>query len=127
MIFSLINIGIELQINTQYFLSCYKCVSKWKETLDRNCLNSNVEEDIKHPIFDCCISNPIWKKVSDIFNIYVKWKVIVIGFPEYCNKNTLIFNNGLSFVAYKIYKYKMKCRVLNDIVTYRAIIVYCVS
>lgn len=69
----------------------------------------------------------IWKKESDILNKNVTWKEIVIDFPAYCNKNTLIFNNGLSFVAYKIYKYKMKCRVLNDIVTYRAIIVYCVS
>lgn len=54
-------------------------------------------------------------------------KFIIIGFPAYCNKNTFIFNNVLSFVAFKIYKYKMKCIVLNDIVTYRAIIVYCVS
>lgn len=105
-------------------LSCNKCVSKWKENLDKNCLNCNVEEDIKHLIFDCCISNPIWKKISDILNINVTWKVIVIGFPVYCNKSTFIFNNVLSFEAYKIYKYKMKCRVLNDIVTYNGLLCF---
>ena len=105
-------------------LSCNKCVSKWKENFDKNCLNCYVEEDIKHLIFYCCISNPIWKKVSDILNINVTWKVIVIGFPAYCNKNTFIFNNVVSFVAYKMYKYKMKCRVLNDIVTYNGLLCF---
>lgn len=105
-------------------LSSNKCVSKWKGNLDKNCPNCNVEEDIKHLIFDCCLSNPIWKKVSEILNINVTWKVIVIGFPAYCNKNTFIFNNVLSFVTYKIYKYKMKCRVLNDIVTYNGLLCF---
>ena len=46
-----------------------------------------------------------------------EWKIIVIGFPAYCRKNTFILNNVLSFIAYKIYNYKMKCRILNENVT----------
>lgn len=105
-------------------LFCNKCVSKWKENFDKNCLNCNVEEDIKYLIFDCCIFNFIWKKVFDILNINVIWKVIVIGFLVYCNKNMFIFNNVVFFVVYKMYKYKMKCRVLNDIVIYNGLLCF---
>lgn len=72
-------------------LSCNKYVSKWKENLDKNCLNCNVEKDIKHLIFDKTPS--AWKKVSMVLNINVTWKGIAIGFPAYCNENTFIFNN----------------------------------
>lgn len=40
-------------------------------------------------------------------------EIIVGGFPAYCNENTFVLNNVISFVAYKMYKYKMKCRVLR--------------
>ena len=98
-------------------LTCNKYVNKWNKDLDKNCSNCNAEEDIKHLIFDCDIVKPIWSKISLLINIEVTWKIIVIGFPAYCSKNTFILNNILSFIAYKIYKYKMKCRILNENVT----------
>ena len=98
-------------------LTCNKYVNKWNKDLDKNCSNCNAEEDIKHLIFDCDIVKPIWSKISLLINKEVTWKIIVIGFPAYCSKNTFILNNILSFIAYKIYKYKMKCRILNENVT----------
>lgn len=45
-------------------------------------------------------------------------------FSSILQQNTFIFNNVVSFVAYKMYKYKMKCRVLNDIVTYNGLLCF---
>lgn len=40
--------------------------------------------------------------------------MIVIGFIIFNNKYTFILDNTLSFLARKIYKYKMKCRIVKD-------------
>lgn len=37
------------------FIICNKYVSKWKIDLDKNCINCNLEEDVKYFIFDCYI------------------------------------------------------------------------
>ena len=51
-----------------------------------------------------------------IFIIPIKWKHIVVGF--YCEENDKIktLNLFISFVAFRIYKYKMLCRLdsLNE-------------
>lgn len=39
--------------------------------------------------------------------------MIVIGFIIFNNKYTFILDNTLSFLARKIYKYKMKCRIVT--------------
>lgn len=96
-------------------LTCYKYESKWKIDLDKNCINWHLEEDVKHLIFDCYIFQPLWKKIFEVLNVNVSWKIIIPGFPGYCNENTFVLNNVISFVAYKMYKYKMKkCRVLSE-------------
>ena len=45
------------------------------------------------------------------FNI--KWKHVVIGFYFEFNQNINLLNNSISFIALKIYKYKMFCRIEN--------------
>lgn len=105
-------------------ITCNKYVSKWKTDLDKNCINCNLEEDVKHLIFDCYIFQPLWKKISEVLNVNVTWKIIVVGFPAYCNENTFVLNNVISFVAYKMYKYKMKCRVLSENVSYNGILFF---
>lgn len=73
-------------------------------------------ENIKHFIFECDLLMPLWQKISLILEIDVTWNLIVIGlkFIFTSNKYTFILDNTLSFIACKIYKYKMKCRILNE-------------
>lgn len=89
-------------------------VSKWDKNINGNCNNCNIPENIKHLIFECGLLMPLWRKISLILNIDVTWKLIVVGFIFTSNKNTFILDNTLSFIACKIYKYKMKCRILNE-------------
>lgn len=89
-------------------------VSKWDKNINGNCNNCNIPENIKHLIFECDLLMPLWRKISLILNIDVTWKLIVVGFIFTSNKNTFILDNTLSFIACKIYKYKMKCRILNE-------------
>lgn len=89
-------------------------VSKWDKNINGNCNNCNTPENIKHLIYECDLTMPLWRKISQILNIDVTWKLIVIGFIFTSNKYTLILDNTLSFIACKIYKYKMKRRILNE-------------
>lgn len=41
-------------------------------------------------------------------NVNVTWKFIVFYVQLLCNKNTIILNNAISLVAYKLYLYKNK-------------------
>lgn len=86
-------------------------VSKWDKNINGNCNNCNMPENIKHLIFECDLLMPLKRKISLILNIDVTWKLIVIDFIFTCNKYTFILITTLSFIACKIYKYKMKCRI----------------
>lgn len=55
------------------------------------------------------------KKVSGILKLNITWKTIAVGFFYEFTDTAKIFNNVISFVGYKIYKYKMKCRLQNEI------------
>ena len=46
-------------------------------------------------------------------NFDIKWKDILIGFHHENNRKIQLLNNIISFVALKIYKYKMYCRLEN--------------
>ena len=74
----------------------------------------DTEESIEHLIFNCNLSKDIWRYTSDKVHFDITWKIIVIGFYSECNNTTYTFNNIFSFIAFKIYKYKMKCRILNE-------------
>ena len=56
----------------------------------------------------------IWQVVSLYFNFEITWKIIVLGFYNEVNSKTIRLNNIISFVCYKIYKYKMRCRLLQE-------------
>ena len=47
-------------------------------------------------------------------NFDISWKLILCGFFTEVNKKTIIYNNMISFIAFKIYKYKMYSRVKNE-------------
>lgn len=50
---------------------------------------------------------------SFVCKFNIKWKHVVIGFYFEFNQNTNLLNNFISFIALKIYKYKMFCRIEN--------------
>lgn len=97
-------------------------VSKWDKNNSGNCDFCDTQENIKHLIFECDLIKPIWT-ISTNKDRYtnVTWKMIVIGFIIFNNKYTFILDNTLSFLARKIYKYKMKCRIVKDQVTYEGV------
>ena len=61
-----------------------------------------------------CLTTYIWQVISLYFNFEITWKIIVLGFYNEVNSKTIRLNNIISFVCYKIYKYKMKCRLLQE-------------
>lgn len=79
-------------------------------------------ENSHHLIFECVNVQHTWKIVSNIFGFDVKWKHIVIGFYSVRNETTAMYNLLLSFVALKIYKYKMFCRLENIVETSEGIV-----
>lgn len=91
-------------------------VRKWDKNINGNCINCNIPENIKHLIFECDLLMPLWRKILLILTIDVTWKLVVIGFIFTSNKYTFILDNNLSFIACKVYKYKMKCRIINEYV-----------
>lgn len=73
-------------------------------------------EDIEHLLYNCEIVKPIWEKIGSYLMFTVTWKIIVpvLGFYNEVNEKTLVFNNLIAFVAYTIYKYKMKCTFYDE-------------
>lgn len=102
-------------------LSTNLSVSKWDKKNSGNCDFCGTQENIKHLIFECDLIKPFWSKISQLIKINITWKMIVIGFINFNNKYTLILDNTLSFLACKIYKYKMKCRIVKDQVSYEGV------
>lgn len=73
-------------------------------------------------IFECLKVQHTWKIVRNIFGFDVKWKQIVIGFYSVRNETTAMYNLLSSFVALKIYKYKMLYRLENIVETSKGIV-----
>lgn len=48
------------------------------------------------------------------FKLNIIWKTVVGFFYDFTG-TTKTFNNVISFVGYKLYKYKIKCRLQNEI------------
>ena len=64
-------------------------------------------ENTKHLIFECVNIQNIWKILSAAIRFDIQWKHIVIGFFLEYNEKVSIFNNIISFIACRIYKYKI--------------------
>ena len=60
-------------------------------------------------LFDCPRINGIWKEISAIFNVNIKWKHVVWGFNE-DNINGFTFNLIINIIAYSIYKQWIICK-----------------
>ena len=92
-------------------------VSKWNKNISPKCEICNCDDDIKHLLFECNLVENIWKIISDFLKFEISWKTLVIGFNREFNNKTIKLNNLLSFVCYRIYKYKMKCRVKYEVMS----------
>lgn len=89
-------------------------ISKWDRNVTNKCKQcSNEIENTKHLIFDCNNVQHIWKIASICIKFTVIWKHIVVGFYLDNNELVKIYNYFLSFIAFRIYKCKMYCRVVQ--------------
>lgn len=71
-------------------------------------------EDIKHLIFYFDNVKQIWHDLNNALNVTVKWKHVVIGFYVETNPKVLLYNTIISYIAFKIYKFKIGCRIKNE-------------
>ncbi|XP_056008394.1 uncharacterized protein LOC125674557 [Ostrea edulis] len=94
-------------------LSCKKYMFKWKKESSDKCSLCLETEDMRHLIYECKNVSLVWNMVSLACKVNIQWKSIVIGFYFECNQSTRLLNNFISFIALKIYKYKMFCRLSN--------------
>lgn len=56
------------------------------------------------------LSNLFGKKQVLFLSLLLLGKLLYLDFTMKSTKKTLVLNNLIAFVAYTIYKYKMKCR-----------------
>lgn len=96
-------------------LNCNYNVNKWNKDVGKNCVSCEQIENIEHLIYGCPDTKRIWEKVSEILKLNITWKTIAVGFFYEFTDTTKTLNNVISCVGYKIYKYKMKCRLQNEI------------
>ena len=86
-------------------------LSKWNANKTSTCETCNKDENTKHLIFDCLNSIRIWEIISISLSIDIQWKHVIVGFYNERNKKCTSLNTLISYVAYRIYKYKMYCRL----------------
>ena len=94
-------------------LCCNSFLFKCKYRASALCNMCDEIEDIRHLIFDCEHVHILWKNLSSVLNFDVQWKHVVLGFYSERNSKIQFLNTFVSFIAYKIYKFKMFCRVTN--------------
>lgn len=63
-----------------------------------------------HLIFECDNVKEIWSKLCTTLHLDIMWKHVIIGFYYENNLKVQFLNNIISYVAYRIYKFKMLCR-----------------
>ena len=97
-------------------------VSKIEKNSAFLCKGCPQVENTRHLIFECKNVKNLWKNISNYIGFEVKWKHVLFGFYSVQNDTTYLYNLLLSFVALKIYKYKMYCRLEKNIISYEGIL-----
>ena len=112
-----IHIPIVSEFNYKFLhniLGTSSLVCKRDYSIDKFCVRCrDSEETPKHIIYDCQNVANISKTISTVFQFDIKWKYIVLGFSNDINENNIVYNNIISFIACRIFKYRMKCRIEN--------------
>ena len=86
-------------------------VSKWNPAVKKECTVCGAIENTKHLIFECTNVKNIWTIVGFILNFEVQWKHVLVGFYYEKSDKVSMLNNLISYVACRMYKYKMFCRL----------------
>ena len=87
-------------------------VSKWKATVNMHCSNcSDMVENTEHLIFKCSNVSRIWNILGLTLKFDISWKHIVLGFYHIDSEYIDSLNFIISYIACRIYKYKIFCRV----------------
>ena len=72
---------------------------KWKISQDETCIYCAYhQQNAKHMLFECRSIGNVWHTISNVLNINIEWKTIVVGIEH------SIFNKIISLVSYMIYK-----------------------
>lgn len=53
----------------------------------------------------------------NFLHLKITWKIIVLDFYNDINTHTIMLNNLISFIHFTIYKYNMKCRFDDEIMS----------
>ena len=67
-----------------------------------------------HLLYDCQNIQQIWKLASNCLKFDIGWKHVIIVFYDDINNKTILLNNLISFIACRIYKYEMYCRMKGE-------------
>ena len=114
-------------------LPCGAITHRWDERVSNLCFNCNILQNSEHLLFTCNGCNlvkNIWIKISEIIQVEIKWKHIVIGFGMVVPQNdvTESYNFVVSSIAYIIFSIytnymenvaQLRTINFNDCVKYR--------
>ena len=96
-------------------LPCGKVLSKWLHNCSDKCKNCGKIETTEHMLFYCKNIENVWKIISEVLKVNVKWKNVVCGLPSSENsKNLRFINVVITIVSYSIFKSSNKCRWSNQ-------------
>lgn len=87
-------------------------LSKWISNIAHNCEKCQIPDNIEHFLFDCSEIKTLWKHVGESANIMISYKHIIMGHAYFSERQTVYENidNMISYVAYFVYSFKMKCK-----------------
>lgn len=85
-----------------------KFVNKWNKNVSEKCDVCNLDNTVKHMLYECERVKVIWSVFSNVCKCEIKWKHIVIGHSG-SNINGQALNIMITFVAYIIYAQWIKC------------------
>lgn len=61
-------------------------------------------------LYDGKIMKAIWEKVSFILKFDISLKIIVLGLYTKLSDKTILFNNLIAFITFRMHTFKMKYR-----------------
>ena len=97
--------------------------------MNTQCEKCKIPDSIEHILYECTISQDVWKIVENEFKCKMNLSSIVLGIdvgkkPKYVNK---IREEIISYIAYLLYTYKMKCKNQKDVFSIKNIKIYVVN
>ena len=116
---------------------CGYVLAKWEPQIVADCDICNVNENVKHMLYDCPSVFDIWELVSLAVGFHIKWKHLVCGFLTCDSCDKIIFYNLIfTIIMYAIFKensrakfeqlnykdIKIKYAVKRNLICYRNVI-----